>query len=455
MEKTEVGKFGKSLRFRPTYYLLRLTETAIWGNNPHLWYGFRLILLIASLSVFWKLISKVIGFIPGGLLVVYIMSYPMWADMFARLGPSETYIVFSLTAYAWSMTKIVEAVNKKRSVELYTVIIWLVSTVISVGAKENLLLLIIPNILLFIFLFYKKKLNPTIFTSFVLSLLFSFFVAFAVGKAVLVAGNDVYGQAATTESRFTTLITGVKHNDTKKMMAAGVVVALLIIWQLASKRKDKELMKTSLVTLSLFISYYFVFISQYVFYNGNWPNHSRYDFPGVLVIPFFYVTLIVFIHFLLARSDTPKLVTNLLKYGILVGLVFITIMRGFVGMRVRAQDNATSTISFTARIEDVKAKSANNPNTPIIIESGNPWDYEPVFAYPLFFKVYGIKNPVYLRLHNYSSETVSPGIQQNLTKTLEQIVEKGNDVYSPLPDDLRLCYSLLLTKVEINDCEVL
>jgi len=455
MENTEVGKFGESLRFRPTYYLLRLTETAFWGNNPHLWYGFRLIMLIASLSVFWKLISKVIGFIPGGLLVVYIMSYPMWADMFARLGPSETYIVFSLAVCAWSMTKIVEAVNKKKAVELSTVIIWLVSTIISVGAKENLLLLIIPNMLLFIFLFYKKKLNPTIFTSFVLGLLFSFFVAFSVGKAVLAAGNDVYGQATTTESRFTTLITGMKHNDTKKMMAAGVIVTLLIIWQLATKRKDKKLMKASIITLSLFISYYFVFISQYVFYNGDWPNHSRYDFPGVLVIPMFYVTLIVFVNFLLARSETPKLVTNLLKYGIIVLLVVITAKSSFLEIRARVRDNATKTIVFTTRIESIKAKSLSNPSTPIVIESGNPWDYEPIFAYAEFLKAYGVKNDLYLRLHGYSNKTVKPGLEEQLTVYLEHVEKEGSEDFKALPGTLDNCYSVLLRPVKIDDCELL
>lgn len=45
--------------------------------------------------------------------------------------------------------------------------------------------------------------------------------------------------------------------------------------------------------LDLVVSSLLLFISQYVFYNGLWPNGSRYDIPGILatllmIIAFYY-----------------------------------------------------------------------------------------------------------------------------------------------------------------------
>ncbi len=37
-------------RYRPAYYSLRLTECMLWGNNPHSWYGARLVLFWLALT---------------------------------------------------------------------------------------------------------------------------------------------------------------------------------------------------------------------------------------------------------------------------------------------------------------------------------------------------------------------------------------------------------------------
>src|SRR5262245_38435110 len=43
--KTEVVKIGQRFpRYRPTYYFLRLLETALWRNDPFFWYAFRVVL---------------------------------------------------------------------------------------------------------------------------------------------------------------------------------------------------------------------------------------------------------------------------------------------------------------------------------------------------------------------------------------------------------------------------
>src|SRR5262245_8266043 len=44
LAKTEVVKIGQRFpRYRPAYYSLRLAETALWRNDPFLWYAFRVV----------------------------------------------------------------------------------------------------------------------------------------------------------------------------------------------------------------------------------------------------------------------------------------------------------------------------------------------------------------------------------------------------------------------------
>ena len=46
---TEVGQFGKALRYRPSYYFLRILESLLWQDKAILWYGFRYLMLVLSL----------------------------------------------------------------------------------------------------------------------------------------------------------------------------------------------------------------------------------------------------------------------------------------------------------------------------------------------------------------------------------------------------------------------
>jgi len=95
----EVGQPGKSLRYRPAYYLLRLMETALWGKNCTLWYLARIVILTVSIALTWLLLRPAFGFVASALFLAYLMSLQFWCDIFAKLGPAEAYIVFGLALF--------------------------------------------------------------------------------------------------------------------------------------------------------------------------------------------------------------------------------------------------------------------------------------------------------------------------------------------------------------------
>ena len=51
IHKTEVGQWGASGRWRPAYYLLRVGETAAFGDNPWAWYACVLVMFAGACAL--------------------------------------------------------------------------------------------------------------------------------------------------------------------------------------------------------------------------------------------------------------------------------------------------------------------------------------------------------------------------------------------------------------------
>jgi len=87
-------------RFRPGYWVLRVTETAIWGLDTRAWYLDRALLLLASLWAGYLLAR--LWFTPAvSLLAAALLIAGPQAESFGRLGPQEAYAVpLSLAGFA-------------------------------------------------------------------------------------------------------------------------------------------------------------------------------------------------------------------------------------------------------------------------------------------------------------------------------------------------------------------
>jgi hypothetical protein len=89
--KTELAKFGDSVRYRPSYYFIRTLEASAWGKNVTAWYAARLaisLFVVLSLALFcWH----VLGRAPAFVYILYEFSQEYWFTLFGQLGPAETY----------------------------------------------------------------------------------------------------------------------------------------------------------------------------------------------------------------------------------------------------------------------------------------------------------------------------------------------------------------------------
>ncbi len=456
--QSEAALPGKVPRYRPVYQTLRLFETAAWDNNPTGWYVTRLLFMTSFLAVIWWLSTPLLGWVGGGVVTLYIFSYDFWKDVLARLGPSEAYLVFGLALGLWCFAIIWRALPKRPVKWTW----WLglaVGAVITVGSKENMVLMVVPLAVLFVRTMFYRRLTLPAITSFVAQVAMVALVTWAVMVATLTTGQDVYAQSTSAQSRTQILILSFKTHQSKQLMVTiGLLVGLTSLTWLTRNPDTQKLLPTQLRAGIYLMGLWALFITQFVFYNGHWPDHNRYDFPGLLYEPMYYLVLLWLVVSLLRQLKLPTAVTGGIKWGFLLGLGCLVIMRGFVSTKVAVAENATRTRAFTAYIEKIAAELRSHPQVPVVVESASVWDYEPIYSYRVFLTAQEISNPFYLRLHGYDETTVSPGLEAGLARQLEQISVEGNNAYRPLPELPQSeagCYSLVLSGIVETECRVL
>jgi hypothetical protein len=451
--QTEAAKPGVSLRYRPMYQALRLLEIALWDNNPGLWYATRISIFTFFLAVIWFVAQKFIGFVPAGVSTFYIFSYKYWADIFSRLGPSEVYAVLGFGIFLICFENIVRTTSKASKSD------WIglcFGSILAMGSKENMILLLAPLAVLGGYLFFKKTFTKTAAISLVLSLAFGLFIVGASFVATQKTGTDIYRQSVATTDRVHLLVTSLKSNQVKQMIKISAFAVLLLIAGLLVK--EKKVSKYSAVFLLVVTVLILIYTFQVVFYNGAWPTEGRYDFPGMLYFPVLLAAIIVYVRMLLKDFKVPEGIIVGLQWSIMFGICSSIIMKGFVPIQVAVGRNVEITNNHTNGIEKIAAVVNNNPTEPILFESANVWDFEPIYSLSIFLRTYGVKNPFYLQISGYDSlATTSGSLEADLAKQLVKISLEGNDSFTPINEfsERTDCYALVLSGIDTSTCKTL
>ncbi|OGL47433.1 MAG: hypothetical protein A2W05_08880 [Candidatus Schekmanbacteria bacterium RBG_16_38_10] len=468
---TEVGRPGHSLRYRPSYYFIRIFEAFLWGNSPHLWHLCRLILFAISAGILWWIVDKYVGLVVGMLFVGYVVIFPFWSDIWVRLGPAETYAVFGTAIYSLGYINILRSIKKEAIFNIYLFINWnmvLLGAVISMGSKENFLILLIPSLFLFIFLWRRHLLN--MFSLIYSLLIFSYgsFITIAVGMALSKNKKDIYANSVEPLGRLEIAFHGIRKVFTNNYLLLTIFVLLLLIflifiYQMRQKKMDATQLfhkaVTSYVVASIII--FLLYISQYVFYAGKWPINRRYDFPGVLSAPFFMLVTVIFllnISMILKRS---RLMTNVILISFSLILIMLIAINGYSGLRRASQSNVLRTRAFTDRLSVLVKVLNNDPKSALLFESYYaPRDYEPISSVSRYLRVYNIQNPFYLtNITNRSGNTDSE-LEDNLLKGLNNISVNGGNgdmswdfrPISELNGTPNKCYSISFSAPPSSDC---
>lgn len=437
---TEVGQPGSSLRYRPSYYIIRIMEAFLWGNSPFLWYGFRLILFAASIGILWWIAASYIGLITGFLFMLFVCAFPFWSDVWARLGPAEIYAVFGTAIYCLGYINIFslmknDVINKTYSYSWINWTIMFLGALISMGSKENFLILLIPSVILLVFLYRKRLLDKL---SFVYSLLifgYGAFIGLAILSGLLKAKRDIYAQSVDPVSRLALVSNGMKRFFMNSQILLtcfiGVIfiIIILLLYVLNQKDRDKiQLVKKAIaryIIASIIILLFY--ISQYVFYAGHWPRGNRYDFPGVLTGPFIMLITVYFLLNISRGFKYPRMVHNIILGLFSLLLIFFIAQNGYGSLRRASQVNSYRTQVFTKKLTYLVDILKKDPESDLLFESYSPEDYEPLMSVTIFLRTYGVNNPFYMKIYTDMSIYGRSELYAQLMKTLQDVSINGGE----------------------------
>jgi hypothetical protein len=436
--ETEASVRNVTTRFRPCYYFLRLVETSLWGDSALRWYAARVAMFFFTALLAWRALMRPLGVMLSGAATLVLFTAPYWGDVFARLGPSETYCSVALALYALAWLRLWHR-------EGNAAVCWLLlglAAVVCLGSKENFVLLV-PATALLGYRAYRQgaltgcaiAVNAAVFG-------FGAFIAGVIVTALGRTGADVYCNPVSPGARMKALVASLSSAPAASVFlpfCCTLLLALLLLSLVKSgglagdRRAFLNRVGCFLLIESAAAA---VCLFQILFYNGDWPTGMRYDFPGMLALRLSYIVLIYFMADLLcalylcrgkAVASAPLLVTAFLLGGYFL-LLGVDEVREF---RATAKANAVDTGRYFASFCRVVAAAKARPELPIVLEVGSFWDVEPVDSVRAYLKSYGVRNPLLLKTDLRSRPR--SGMEIYLDRRLKKMSEQGDAVHGLAP----------------------
>ncbi|KKQ41215.1 MAG: hypothetical protein US60_C0045G0004 [Microgenomates group bacterium GW2011_GWC1_37_8] len=457
LSKTEVGKFGISQRFRPSYYILRVAETYVWNDNPHLWYIARYFILVFFLFTISYLISKYFGVIPSIIFSLYIMTGKYWSDIWTRLGPGEIYVTLGLSFYFMGLFITVE--NKTKS--LLPWLFFFIGGLISIGSKENMVILAIPGLYILVYRIIHKKIDWKLILPF-LHIMFSLFVFFGVYLAISKTGTDIYANEVSSLKIIQFVFYGFKKTviDLKIiwLLLLGLFILIPKIYFHQKFNFIKFVINNRSITY-LLVWQFLIYYTQFIFYSGVWPTNARYDFPGILAKQIFWLCSLYLLNRIISEGVKLKVksfVLKIINISFFAYLLIIIFNRGFNDIISASKNNASVTASFTDSLNTLSSLCKEYPDYALIIKSRDPWDYEPIFSIERFIRYLGVSNLIYIDYED-TKITSRLGMEKGLSETLINASKNGmaidNTIFKELDYKLvnKNCIIVLLSGTESNN----
>lgn len=447
VSNTEIGRYGRKPRYRPSYYILRLLETALWGNQPKYYYLTRILICSFFISICWMISKDQLGFLNGLLFSMAIMSFGYWADIYSRLGPSEPYVAFGISLFTASVYLYLE----KNFNPITCWLLILLGTVIAVGSKENVLILIIPFIWLVINSILQKKYSAVQFLITGLAVSFCGWVSTAVILGIIrMGGENMYATnvaSTTLKSVAINEIRTLPFSIIKYFSRATLIISisyilvifgvmLISILQKQSSASQNNVTRKILLRCGCILFFiYLLFLSQRLFYIDRWPTAIRYDFPGKLGE---MLTLFVLFHTCIQLLSVIKIrtfISRILRIGFGCFCIIIIFQNNlFHDLSNSAQNNVIRTKEFTSHIEQIQSKCLRHPEYPIIFQSYDALDFEPIMSVKYFLQAYQVKNPVFIYIYGYDNQSYPESSYESaLAQKLENVSTNGGWIgFSPL-----------------------
>jgi hypothetical protein len=433
LAKTEVGSLQG--RFRPAYYVVKMIETSLWGDNVHLWYLGHTIGFAIFLGSIWWTMRRFVGGWLSGVLTASISLLPLWAGVWSRLGPSEIYgatcigiMVFAADSIFFSDSPRIRNLNA---------IVLTLATVALVGMKETFIPLAGGTAVIFIWAGLRKRLSPVLMGILALVILACVGgIVFVVRKQVLAAGTDFYANSVGPWRTLTFAGFGFLDAILRTWWLYVIPILFFQLLRVLPRKPLGSWIADSRVAVGAYGFLVVTYAAQCGLYRSPFPHHSRYDFPGMLLLPLTCCILACDISCKLRACFSERTI-NYAQFAAAAFLFFAVIFphwREAPELSVAVKKNIETTNSFYVELQRALRAAEMSPESPVILEAYGPGAYEPVFSLSTYLPALGARNPISVRVHpdEKSNGKLYDGLEQGLLN-LEQA---GAGAIVPLRDSL-------------------
>ena len=391
VHKTEVGQWGGTGRFRPTYYLLRVGETVLFGNDPRAWYACVVAMFTASCAVLGYVaavwlstaasdrrgsVRRSIMFVASATCPLFFAGLYAWSGIVGRLGPSELLGLLATAVTLLSLTKLSLGLGR----------LWWIPALLGVTtaifAKESFFSLALAFPLVGVRSYVALGRRKTDLVAGLLGLVPAAVLALILAPTLLRSKHDVYG-AAVGSSRLARAISALAEPPLTGWLVSGGVV--LLAWSAMTLTMPKAERRVAIFLLGVLVWLFACVFLDAWFYDGNYAL-PRYRAVSDLVIALQFIAAACFSIVAVNRSRRhtgPVLVlaiTSVVASSIgIVGLARTSVSN----IRLTREDaihNAAKSNDYQRGLSEALARLAAEPKPTVAVVARNGGDFEPAYA---------------------------------------------------------------------------
>jgi hypothetical protein len=441
---TEIGNFGHSVRFRPGYYTIYVTEALVWGANPFLWYLFRFLMCVTFVFACLRVVGRYCGFAAAVLFVALTFSYTYWTDVWSRLGPGESYCAFGLGLFALGFIELIDRSPPKR--EWPWSLLLLFGVLIGAGAKENFVLLMLPVLALGWVRYRRGTLSWGLATALGVSAAYMTVITGELLTAFSEGRPDIHAEPVSIGSRLHKL--NALLSVPAFYYSLGVFILGSIAWLLCYRSSRLVPLHSRMFALAVIgLCGSFLVFTQVIFYNGEWPANVRFDFPGMMTTPVM-IASVTALATAFVRLFWPKMPAFIFPLAVL--LVFRgPLWTGLNEVRAGSELNQQRTESVRSKIDLVSKTLKQDPRAVLVLETYEAYNYEIIVSIQKFLRFFGVDNPIVVRIHGYDAEHQP----NDLFKSLAQVIVGWDQAGRKQLASARKCYSVQISGHEPTNCQ--
>ena len=387
---TEIADFGSAMRYRPSYYMVRVFMALVLGPHPLAWYLTVTTIFVVACAVLGFVVSRwflsalspisswsSLGYsiVPLSALLASTLfaSMPAWRGIATRLGPSELIGMLAIALLALGAT------NVLRGQSQWWWLLVVLSTWLAVGAKENLL----PAVLVPAIIALDRICAGARVAWILAGTLVAAFPAILVLAAVLppvIAGESTGYGGSSEDSRTQAAINGLLVTYLGYWLPAVATLALALLALILTRRALKRTEVTLLLLLALSVTWlaYDMWI-----YSGAF-QLPRYEiFSQFIKIVWLEGAAAVAVAVLVReRRSFPAVLAafSLLSTLTLMFAALATVPGQIRELRLASVVNERAASLFRSQMDIVLSGVAEDPNRPFLVIRRSEVDLEPAVA---------------------------------------------------------------------------